>query len=107
MSCVPGSGAWILGGDKQPALVTITEDGSEGPAAVLLSSNSANSLHPIIEVQRTSHWTQFSMFAPCWSIFPFDLQKEVIPCRSKTIFCSGQCSEHFANWVVLRWQAWP
>ena len=59
MFCVTGSGAWILGGDKQPALVTITEDGSEGPAAVLLSSDSANSLHPTIQVQRTSYWTQF------------------------------------------------
>ena len=69
VSYITGSGAWILGGDKQPALVTITEDGSEGPAAVLLGSDSAQSIHPTIEVQRTS-WSQFSKSASSLSIFP-------------------------------------
>lgn len=36
-----GNWAWVLGGSKQTRLISVTEDGVEGPAAVLLCDSLA------------------------------------------------------------------
>lgn len=49
-----GYWAWVLGGSRQAHLVSVTEDGLEGPSAALLSDAEASSdaPHPDLQVIR-------------------------------------------------------